>query len=308
VLRILVFVKEVPDVRIPVEYHEVTGRLRREWTVSMVNPSDRTALEKALAIKKDSPESHVTAIHLGPISGDGIIRECLALGCDEGLRVWDQGCPEALLTVELDEIQSWTKALIFSRVSRILGFDLILTGTKSQDTGSGQTGLLLASRLGIPCVTSAKGLKIKAGEMVAEITKMLSQGYRALIETPIPAVISMEALSESRVEPSLAGLLGGVSTEIPVWSLADLGISRQLIERMEGKVSAGSLTFPKSKLKYVEAPDPTLPAFLRIKKLVEGTVTTREGRLVSGPDDEVVEELFNTLLRDGWLDHLKNNT
>jgi hypothetical protein len=44
---------------------------------------------------------------------------------------------------------------------------------------------------------------------------------------------------------------------------------------------------------------------MRIRKLVEGTVKTREGRLVSGSEDQVVEELFGTLLKEGWLDHLR---
>jgi hypothetical protein len=44
---------------------------------------------------------------------------------------------------------------------------------------------------------------------------------------------------------------------------------------------------------------------MRIRKLVEGTVGTREGRLVSGSEDQVIEELFEALLKEGWLDHLK---
>ena len=43
---------------------------------------------------------------------------------------------------------------------------------------------------------------------------------------------------------------------------------------------------------------------MRIRKLIEGTVSTREGKVVSGEDDVVVEELFQALLRDGWLGHL----
>jgi hypothetical protein len=46
---------------------------------------------------------------------------------------------------------------------------------------------------------------------------------------------------------------------------------------------------------------------LRIKKLVEGAVRTREGKVVAGPEDQVVEELFTTLLKDGWLEHAKQN-
>jgi electron transfer flavoprotein beta subunit len=282
--------------RIQVEYQEATGRLRQDWTITMLNPPDRTALETALKVKADFPGSHVTVIHIGPLSGEQFMRECLALGCDEGLRIWDE---------ELGEIQPRTKALIFSHAAKILDFDLIFMGTKSQDTGNGQTGILLAARLGVPCIASAIAIKIRAGERVAEVTKRLTHGYHALIETPIPMVIGMETIKESRFEPSLSTLLEADSKDIPCWNLAEVGIPRQLIIRMDGDLTLDSLKFPRSKLRFIPAPDSSLPAFMRIRKLVEGTVGTREGRLVSGSEDQVIEELFEALLKEGWLDHLK---
>jgi electron transfer flavoprotein beta subunit len=298
-LKILVFIKDVPDVRIPIEYQETTGRLRQDWVVTMLNPPDRTALETALTIKADIPESHITVIHLGPISGDRFIREGLALGCDEGLRVWDE---------ELDGIQPRTKALIFSRVARILDFDLILAGTKSQDTANGQTGILLASYLQIPCVTSVTALEIRAKERIAVTTKRLAQGYHALIESPFPCVVAMETLQERHWSSSFSDLREANTKEIPCLDLAQLGIPRQLVERTDGELALSPLRFPKSKLRFIPAPDSSLPAFMRIRKLVKGTVKTREGRLVSGSEDQVVEELFGTLLKEGWLDHIRKNT
>lgn len=297
-MNILVFVKEVLDVRIPVEYHRVTGRVRQDWMVSMLNPADRTALSTALKVRTNLPGSHVTVINLGPKSGERLIRECLALGCDAGLRVWDD---------EFESLQASTKAIIFSRVARILGFDLIFTGTKSQDNGNGQVGILLATTLQVPCVTSVIGVDIVPGERVAKVTKMLAQGYQALIDAPIPALIGMESSKVSRLEPSLSSLLDAGSKKIPCWNLADLGIPKQLIARMNNRLTLDSLKFPKSKLRFIPAPDSTLPAFLRISKLVEGTVRTREGRLVSGLEEQVVEELFHALVKEGWLDHLRNN-
>ena len=298
-LNILVFIKEVPDVRIPVEYHKVTGRVRHDWTVPMINPADRAALSAALKVKERLPGCSVTVIHLGPESGEVLIREYLALGCDAGLRVWDDG---------FEELQPFTKALIFSRVARIIGYDLICTGARSQDTGNGQVGLLLASRLGTPCVTSVIDFDISSGERVAKVTKMLARGYRAFIESPLPLVIGMESSKVGDLEPSLADTLKASESKVPCWNLADLGISRQLVIKTEGNLSLGALKFPKSKLRFIPAPESTLPAFLRIKKLVEGTVSTREGRIVEGLEDQVIEELFSTLLREGWLDHARKNT
>lgn len=285
--------------RIPVEYHKVTGRVRHDWTVPMINPADRAALSAVLKAKEHLPGCSVTVIHLGPESGETLIRECLALGCDSGVRVWDD---------EFEGLQPFTKALIFSRVAQILRFDLICTGARSQDTGNGQLGILIASRLGIPCVTSVVDFEISSGERVAKLKKMLARGYHAFIESPLPLVIGMESSRVSDLAPSLAHALAASEGKIPCWNLADLGISRQHIVKTEGSLSLGALRFPRSKLRFIPAPESTLPAFLRIKKLVEGTVSTREGRIVGGLEDQVVEELFNTLLREGWLDHIRKIT
>jgi electron transfer flavoprotein beta subunit len=297
-VRILVFIKDVPDVKIPVEYSEATGRIRQDWVVSMLNPPDRTALETAIKIREDVPGSHVTAIHLGPLSGERFIRDGLALGCDEGLRIWDEN---------LDGIHPRSKALIFARVARILGFDIIFTGTQSQDTGNGQTGILVASHLRIPCITSVTAVEIRTDKGVVGATKRLAQGYHMLMESPLPLVIAMDALQERLRDPSLDALLEGEAKTIPCFDLAQLGIPEQLIERMDNDVTLGPLRFPKSKPKFIPAPDSSLPAFMRIRKLVEGTVKMRQGRVVSGSEDQVVEELFQTLLKEGWLDHLKRD-
>ena len=119
------------DTRIPLECIEETGRLMEDWNVPILNPDDGAALAQALSIKKDMSGVRITAVHFGPPSGDRFITEALALGCDEGLRIWDEN---------LEDLHTGSKLLIFTRVAKILGFDLLFTGTKSLDTGSAQLG------------------------------------------------------------------------------------------------------------------------------------------------------------------------
>jgi hypothetical protein len=57
-------------------------------------------------------------------------------------------------------------------------------------------------------------------------------------------------------------------------------------------------------LKAIPAPDSSLPAFERIRKLLEGVLRPREGRLIQKDGEALAEEMFKTLLREGWLDHL----
>ena len=109
-MRILIFIKGVYDTKVPVEYKESTGSLKADRNVTMLNPSDRRAIDCALEIRESSPDNHVVLVHLGPSSTERFLREGLALGCDEALRVWDDG---------LSELQTQAKAVVLSRVARI---------------------------------------------------------------------------------------------------------------------------------------------------------------------------------------------
>jgi electron transfer flavoprotein beta subunit len=296
-LKILVFIKEAQDIKIPLAYNEPTRKLKTDWNVPILNPADSSAIELALRIKDNLPETHITLIHLGPTSGERWIREGLALGCDEGVRIWEEG---------LDEIGTRGKALIFARVAKILNFDLILTGIKSQDTGNGQIGILLASYLKAPCISSVITFEIK--EMTVIATKGLAHGYREYIASPIPLVVGVEAHEELNRYASLPAFLEANEKEIPCFDLPQIGIPRELVQQKDASLIFGPLQFPRSRLKFIPPPDSSLPAFERIKKLIEGVVASREGKLVRGEEDGVVEGLFQTLLQEGWLNHLRKNS
>lgn len=295
-MKILVFIKEVPDIRVPIAYDESAQKLRSEWNVPILNPADQSALYAALKIKQNVPGSHIILIHLGPVSGEHWIREGLALGCDEGVRVWDEG---------FDGIHAHGKALVFARMARILEFDLILTGARSLDTGNNQIGALLASHLRIPCAGSVIALEMGVEKRSVIALRRLAQGYQARIEAPLPLVVATEAREESPQDAPLPLLIDATEKAIPCFDCADLGIPRTLLQQEDGLLLYGPLRFPKARLKGAAAPDSFLPAFLRIRKLIEGTITSREGRIVSGKEDHVVEEFFQTLYKEGWLDHLR---
>jgi electron transfer flavoprotein alpha/beta subunit len=81
------------------------GRLKEHWNVPVLNPDDSAAVAQALRIKETVPEAQITIVHLGPPSGDRFIWEALALGCDEGLRIWDE---------ELEDLHTRGKLSIFA--------------------------------------------------------------------------------------------------------------------------------------------------------------------------------------------------
>ena len=50
-MNILVFLKQVTDVKVPLGCDESTGTVRKDWNVPMLNPEDRAAMESGSRIK-----------------------------------------------------------------------------------------------------------------------------------------------------------------------------------------------------------------------------------------------------------------
>jgi electron transfer flavoprotein beta subunit len=290
-LKIIILIKSVQDTKVALECVEDAGRLKEDWNVPILNPDDGMAVAAALRIKKEIPGTNIRIVHLGPASAERFIRDAVALGCDEGLRLWDEG---------LEDLHTGGKLLIFERVARILGFDLLFTGTKSLDTGSAQLGVLLASSLQIPCITRV--IEIDAiREGTIAVTRRLEQGYQEQVEALKPLVIAFEADEEPAAYASFPDFVQAEEQEICCWDLSQIGIPRQAILEMESRLTVSPLCLPQPGLQFVQAPDSSLPAFERRRQIGKGSMVRRQGIIVSRSEEAVVEELFQTLLRQGWL-------
>ena len=100
-------------------------------------------------------------------------------------------------------------------------------------------------------------------------------------------------------------MLAAQQCDLPVWGLADLGVSFEDIRGAERALTYGPARPRRPRLMPIAAPDSTLPAFDRILKLVEGAVKRRQGRVVKDSPEVVAEEIFAALRDEGWLDHLR---
>ncbi len=110
---------------------------------------------------------------------------------------------------------------------------------------------------------------------------------------------------EAPPQPSARARLRAQSREIPVWDLADLGVPLAQVRHAGEALRAGPARPARPRQRAIAAPDSSLPAFDRILKLVEGSVKRREGRVVRQTDEQTVEQIFEALRTEGWLDHLR---
>lgn len=300
-MKILVLLEVGADVRVPPQLDPRSERVREEWLVRQPDPACERALALALGLAAGESGAEVTVVHLGPAQGEPWLRRALAAGAGSAVRVWSD---------ELAGVGAAGKAVVLAEAARAAGFDLVLAGARGVVDGSGTLGVLLADELGVPCVTQVEAAARAADDAAegVELTRALDRGYRERVVAPLPLVATVAPPAgdpDVPPGPSAFARLRAEAADIPVWDLADLGVPAARLREAEEALRVGPLVPARPRLHPLAAPDSSLPVFDRILKLVEGSVKRREGRVVRQSAEQTVEEIFEALRSEGWLDHLR---
>lgn len=195
--KICVLIKAVPN---------TTGGYTgdKPSTVSRIaNPADMTALEEALTLR-DRHGGQVTAVTMGTLSCEGILRQALACGADQAVLVSDSAFAGSDTAA--------TSRILARAVEELGGFDLIFCGRRSTDGETGQVGPELASRLGYSCVTHCIGLQEEENIVCRCMTDDGSADYAV----SIPAIVTFcNGINSPRLQ-SLAGLFRAKRAQIQI--------------------------------------------------------------------------------------------
>jgi len=178
-MRIYVCVKQVPDTSGKVAVNE-DGTLNRASMMTIINPDDFNAMEAALALK-DETGCRVTAVTMGPLSAEGMLRELIAMGADEGLLISGR---------EFGGSDTYATSQIIAGAITHLGLqeeDVILCGRQAIDGDTAQVGPQIAEKLDIPQVTYAAG--IEKQDNVLKVKRLMEDGYMT-VEVQPPCLIT----------------------------------------------------------------------------------------------------------------------
>ena len=104
----------------------------------------------------------------------------------------------------------------FSSVLKEENFDLILTGLQSDDTGMGQTGVLIGELLGMSTATLAMETDVQDDHI--NLKRELESGWFQWVKIPLPASISIQSGLNTPRYPSLKGIMGAKKKEVKVVS------------------------------------------------------------------------------------------
>ena len=181
-LRILVCVKQVPDVNL-VKIDPVTGSLIRKGVPAILNPLDANALEAAVQTKERYGGT-VTCVTMGPDQAAEALRECLAAGADRAILLSDRAFANA---------DTLATSYVITSAAKLFGdFDLIFCGKESLDGATGQMGSQLAERFDASQLSSMS-LLLKVDEAAGTVTaeRELEKGTETA-EAKLPCLFTVE--------------------------------------------------------------------------------------------------------------------
>jgi len=232
-MKILVFVKRVPDTGSVIRIQPGTGRIVEDGLSFIMSPYDEYAVEEALRLK-EACGGEVTAVSVGREDAAAVLRKCLAMGADEAWLIKDD-LPETFDGLRMAKIIAGLVRQKFPRA------DLLLFGRQSAGADNGQSPAMTAALLGLPQATEVTRLEVTGDRATAwrEI-----EGGIEKTEFELPAVVSAhKGLNEPRYE-TLRGIMAAKKKTIPVLSPEELELSP---EQLAPAVSILDLDVPPAK-------------------------------------------------------------
>ena len=196
-LKIVVLAKQVPDTRnVGKDAMTPEGTVNRAALPAIFNPEDLNALEQALRIKEQYPDTTVGLLTMGPPRAGEIIREGLYRGADTGWLLTDR------LFAGADTLA--TSYALATAIRKIGDVDLVIGGRQAIDGDTAQVGPQVAQKLGLNQVTYAEEiLKVEDGK--ATIRRMIDGGVE-VVEAPLPLVVTVNG-SAAPCRPANAKLV-----------------------------------------------------------------------------------------------------
>jgi electron transfer flavoprotein beta subunit len=221
-VKIVACIKQVPDSEAKVKAEG--GKVSWGDAPLVINPFDEYAVEGALQQKEANSGSTVTALCIGPESAREALKHALAMGTDDAILVSDPALSE------LDTVGA--ARILAAAIQKIGGVDMVVFGRQTLDNGAGITPAQTARILGWPMLGLAGQIKVQDGSVTVD--RVIEEG-RQTVSGKLPVVVSVvQSIGEPRY-PSFMGIRKASKATIPVWTLADLGVSapEPSVKRME---------------------------------------------------------------------------
>jgi electron transfer flavoprotein beta subunit len=212
-MRIVVLVKHVPSTDAVLSFAPDLTVIR-DCGPAGLNAADWCAVDQGRRIAVRRRDVQITAVTMGPPGAVTALRTALVLGADAAVHIRDEALhgSDALVT----------SRVLAAAVAR-LGFDLVLCGSASADSGMSALPAMVAERLGVPALCFADRLTVR--ERKVEIHRDDGGGDRRCFVAAPPLVVSVTERCGEPHYPRYVSRLDARDKPLTVWTLATLGIA-----------------------------------------------------------------------------------
>jgi electron transfer flavoprotein beta subunit len=235
-MRIAVCVKQVPDTEARLRVGREGRWIDEQDVPFVINESDEYALEEALTLA-EATGGEVVAFSLGPSRVREALRKTLALGASRAVHLSDPS---------FDGGDATTTARALARAIARETFDLVLTGSQSDDAGYGSTGSMIAGHLGWPHAWLVMGVDVDASGASARVVREMESGMNEILRVALPAVLEVQAGLNHPRYASLRGIMQAKKKEIAEVGAADLGLEPGEVGAAGARLEVLSVSFPAS--------------------------------------------------------------
>ena len=178
-MKAIVCVKQVPDTSGKVAVNP-DGTLDRASMQTIINPDDMNAVEAALKLKDDTG-CKVMVVTMGPPPAEGMLRQLIAMGADEGVLVSGR---------EFGGSDTFATSQILAAALNKIGLeeeDVVFCGRQAIDGDTAQVGPQIAEKLNLPQISYVAEIQKEGNKLVCK--RMLEDGYM-MVEAQTPCLLT----------------------------------------------------------------------------------------------------------------------
>ncbi|HRE48422.1 MAG TPA: hypothetical protein PLD47_11920 [Aggregatilineales bacterium] len=213
--NIVVFTRSTPDTAAKVE---VDGGGKVSWGGAqlVLNPWDEYSVTEVVLLR-DAHKTTSTAIAIGDETHNDALKQALAIGVDNAIRLWDGG-------MEGQDSLGYAKAAA-AALKKLGDVSLVIFGKELVDLATDAHVYQLARLLGWTAIGAvSKVVAVDFAAKTIQVERMVEEGKQT-ITAKLPAVISVLKDINDPKSPSFIGIRKASKAVIPVWGSADLGVT-----------------------------------------------------------------------------------
>jgi len=125
-------------------------------------------------------------------------------------------------------------------------FDLVLTGSQSDDAGFASTGSIIAGHLDWPHAWLVMGIDVAEDASGARVVREMESGINEILRVALPAVLEVQAGINHPRYASLRGIMQAKRKELRQITPEDIGLDAGSVGAAGSRVRVVSVAFPAS--------------------------------------------------------------